>query len=104
MKETVSNDKLGENSQLALMLFYFSSGIFCLPIIGVYLMFDDAFKRLSDSNEWIFYTSILCGALIVVAGMYTLERVMPRKLAGWIGLVCWAILYVVAWNYSASLE
>lgn len=103
MKKTVSDNQPGENKQLALMLFFFTSGIFCLPIIGIYLLFDDAFKRFSDSHEWFFYVSILSGALTVVVGMYTLERVMPRKLAGWIGLICWGILYVVAWNYSASL-
>lgn len=103
MKETVSEKASSENKQLALILSFFSSGVFCLPIIGIYLLFDNVFKRLSDSHEWLFYASILCSAVIVVAGMHTLERMMPRKLAGGLGLVCWAILYVVAWNYSASL-
>jgi len=104
MKKIVNNDEFtGEHRQLALILFFLSSGIFLLPMIGIGMIFIDALRRLSEAHEWLFYGLNFCGALIVVFGMYTLERVMPRKLAGWIGLVCWVILYVVAWNFSASL-
>ena len=90
-------------SQRDLALFFLSSGLFVLPLMAAFFAFDVQVDQLARKAEWLFFAVVILGALIVVAGMYSVAKRLPRKAAGTIGGVCWIITIALAWMWSSSL-
>jgi hypothetical protein len=88
--------------EMDVLWFFLSSGVLWLPIVGALFVIDDWMDDPGGITGWHILASIMCAALIALPGTFALNRVLPRRLAGWLGLFCWVALYVVAWNYSAS--
>ena len=84
-------------------LFFLSSGLFCLPLLSVYMTWDTYFDNLSNTHEILYFAEILFGAGVVVGGMYAATRFMGVKIAGLAGLACWLVLFVITWSYSSSM-
>jgi hypothetical protein len=84
-------------TQKELVLFFFSSGLFVLPLMTITFVFDQQLELLVNKSDWLFFASVIAGALIVVAGMYLVAYRFPRRAAGMIGAVCWAVTIGAAW-------
>lgn len=97
------NDARPPESQKDITLFFLSSGLFVLPLMAAFFAFDVQVDRLAKKSESLFFAIVILGALIVVAGMYSVATRCPRKAAGTIGGLCWVVTIALAWIWSSSL-